>query len=65
MFVSAYDAAAVDAFELRALDYLRKPVSRRRLEEAIERVAAAVEASEGGSESNGRRSRPLPPPRAR
>ena len=43
VFVSAYDGAAVDAFELRALDYLRKPVSRRRLEEALERVAAAVE----------------------
>ncbi len=38
VFVSAYDSAAVDAFELRALDYLRKPVSRRRVEEALERV---------------------------
>ena len=45
VFVSAYDSAAVDAFELHALDYLRKPVSRRRLEEALERVAAAVEAA--------------------
>src|SRR3954454_9255848 len=26
VFVSAYDGAAADAFELRALDYLRKPV---------------------------------------
>jgi two-component system, LytTR family, response regulator LytT len=43
VFVSAYDSAAVDAFELRALDYLLKPVSRRRLEEAIERVIGAVE----------------------
>ena len=43
MFVSAYDNAAVDAFELHALDYLRKPVGRRRVEEAIERVAAAVD----------------------
>jgi DNA-binding LytR/AlgR family response regulator len=33
----------VDAFELRALDYLLKPVSRRRLEEALERVASAVD----------------------
>ncbi len=45
VFVSAYDGAAVEAFELRALDYLRKPVARRRLEEAIERVAAAVDAT--------------------
>jgi DNA-binding LytR/AlgR family response regulator len=45
VFVSAYDSAAVDAFELNALDYLRKPVSRRRLEEALGRVAAAVDAA--------------------
>jgi DNA-binding LytR/AlgR family response regulator len=44
VFVSAYDNAAVDAFELHALDYLRKPVSRMRVEEALGRVAAAVEA---------------------
>jgi DNA-binding LytR/AlgR family response regulator len=44
VFVSAYDSAAVEAFELRALDYLPKPVGRRRLEEALERVIAAVEA---------------------
>ena len=44
VFVSAYDSAAVDAFELRAHDYLLKPVGRRRLEEALERVVAAVDA---------------------
>ena len=50
VFVSAYDSAAVDAFELRALDYLMKPVSRRRLEEALQRITAAVEhASNGGA----------------
>jgi two-component system, LytTR family, response regulator len=58
VFVSAYDSGAVDAFELRALDYLRKPVSRRRLEEALERVAAAVEAAEAQPEGNGRRAHP-------
>jgi DNA-binding LytR/AlgR family response regulator len=42
VFVSAYDSAAVDAFELQALDYLRKPVSRHRLQEALERVHTAV-----------------------
>lgn len=50
VFVSAYDTAAVDAFELHAVDYLRKPVSRRRVEEALERVAAALER---GSEEDG------------
>ena len=42
VFVSAYEGAAVDAFELQALDYLRKPVSRHRLEEALERAVTAV-----------------------
>jgi DNA-binding LytR/AlgR family response regulator len=52
VFVSAYDNAAVDAFELHALDYLRKPVGRRRVEEAIERVAAAVESVPASGERN-------------
>ena len=47
VYVSAYDGAAVDAFELRALDYLRKPVSRRRVQEALERVTAAVDTPVG------------------
>jgi DNA-binding LytR/AlgR family response regulator len=46
VFVSAYDTAAVDAFELRAVDYLRKPVSRKRVEDALERVVAAREQGE-------------------
>ncbi len=53
VFVSAYDNAAVDAFELQALDYLRKPVGRRRMEEAIERVVAAVEFSAGAAGAGG------------
>lgn len=46
VFVSAYESAAVDAFELHALDYLLKPVARRRVEEALERVAAALAAGD-------------------
>ncbi len=42
VFVSAHERGAVDAFELRALDYLLKPVSRRRLAESLSRVAAAA-----------------------
>ena len=38
VFVSAYERAAVEAFELRALDYLLKPVSRARVAEALARV---------------------------
>ena len=55
VFVSAYDNAAVDAFELHALDYLRKPVGRRRVEEAIERVSAAVESKAASDERAGAR----------
>lgn len=40
VFVSAYETAAVQAFELHALDYLMKPVSRRRVQEALDRVSA-------------------------
>jgi len=38
VFVTAYESAAVEAFELRAVDYLLKPVSRARMEEALRRV---------------------------
>ena len=38
IFVSAYESAAVEAFELRALDYLMKPVSRARVAEALARI---------------------------
>ena len=43
IFVSAYEDAAVRAFEVHALDYLMKPVSRRRIEEALARVVARAE----------------------
>jgi DNA-binding LytR/AlgR family response regulator len=41
VFVSAYETGAVGAFELKALDYLMKPVSRRRLADALSRVREA------------------------
>lgn len=40
IFISAYDEFAFKAFEVRALDYLLKPVRATRLMEAINRVAA-------------------------
>jgi DNA-binding LytR/AlgR family response regulator len=46
VFVTAHEDAAVDAFELNALDYVLKPVGRRRVNEALERVAAAVAVGE-------------------
>ena len=39
IFCTAYDQYAVQAFELNAVDYLLKPVTRARLAEALKRVA--------------------------
>jgi DNA-binding LytR/AlgR family response regulator len=38
VFVTAHEQHAVDAFELRAVDYLLKPVRAERLAEAVRRV---------------------------
>jgi len=38
IFVTAYDAFAVDAFKVHAIDYLLKPVEADRLAEAIDRA---------------------------
>jgi two-component system LytT family response regulator len=38
IFCTAFDQYAVDAFELRAVDYLLKPVNRARLQAALARV---------------------------
>ncbi|MCX6629661.1 MAG: response regulator [Candidatus Solibacter sp.] len=49
IFCTAYDQHAVDAFELHAVDYLLKPISRARLAQALDRVRArAVEGGERG-----------------
>ncbi|GAA1740759.1 LytTR family DNA-binding domain-containing protein [Nonomuraea bangladeshensis] len=50
VFVTAYEEHAVDAFEIKAEDYLLKPVRPERLSEAIRRVAvsADVPAADGG-----------------
>ncbi|GAB3813682.1 LytR/AlgR family response regulator transcription factor [Kribbella italica] len=41
VFVTAYDEHAVQAFELRATDYVMKPVRAERLAEAVRRVVDA------------------------
>lgn len=43
IFVTAFHQYAVQAFEVRALDYLLKPVKQERLAEAIARVVARAE----------------------
>jgi two-component system LytT family response regulator len=42
IFVTAYDEYAIRAFEVRALDYVLKPVSQTRFDEALSRAAARV-----------------------
>ena len=45
VFVTAYDAYAVEAFEREALDYVLKPVSAERLGRTVERVRRGLAAS--------------------
>jgi two-component system response regulator AlgR len=63
IFVTAYDEYAIKAFELRALDYLLKPVRRARLQAALER-ARGLRAPAGevlrGLENAPRRNLPVP-----
>ncbi|WP_329140129.1 LytTR family DNA-binding domain-containing protein [Streptomyces sp. NBC_01476] len=49
VFVTAYDDFAVDAFALKACDYLLKPVRRERLAEAVRRVADLSGAAPGAA----------------
>jgi len=60
VFVSAYENAAVEAFELRALDYVMKPAGRTRVEEALARVEAARPPAAAPGAAAG--AAPKPPP---
>ncbi|MGW7480462.1 LytR/AlgR family response regulator transcription factor [Nonomuraea muscovyensis] len=52
VFVTAYEEHAVDAFEIKAEDYLLKPVRPERLAEAIRRVAASTDVPVDAGESD-------------
>lgn len=43
IFATAYKEYAADAFDLNAVDYIRKPLSRERLEKAVEKVAKYIQ----------------------
>jgi len=47
VFTTAHDEHAVQAFEVNAVDYLLKPIERRRLDNALDRVAARLAAPGG------------------
>ena len=51
VFVTASGVHAVDAFALRVLDYVLKPVRPHRIAEAVRRVAQAVASAEAADES--------------
>src|SRR4051794_7140650 len=54
VFVTAHDQYAVHAFEKRAIDYLLKPFSKRRFEDAVSRVRERIEDSGDLKERMGR-----------
>jgi two-component system LytT family response regulator len=54
VFVTAYDEYAVRAFELKAVDYLLKPVEKERLREALGRVRHRIEQQEAAEEQSAR-----------
>jgi DNA-binding LytR/AlgR family response regulator len=45
VFVTAYDQYAVEAFEREAVDYLLKPVSKKRLSQTVHRLKKHLEVS--------------------
>ncbi len=48
VFVTAYDQYAIKAFEVRAVDYILKPVEEKRLAQAIERAKRIRRGAEKG-----------------
>jgi two-component system, LytTR family, response regulator len=60
IFVTAYDEFAVRAFEIHAIDYLLKPFSAERINEAIERARARLRAQPAESPAAASE-RPAPP----
>ena len=51
VFVTAYDAYALDAFEAAAIDYLLKPVEVARLTKCVERLSSQLSRGSGGGGS--------------
>lgn len=60
VFMSANDHGAARRFELRARDYLRKPITQRRLDEAIARILDPAKNADGGAGTAIKPSSPKP-----
>lgn len=52
VFTTAYDSYALRAFEANAVDYLLKPISRERLQDAVERARRARLGSDSLTDTN-------------
>jgi two-component system LytT family response regulator len=63
IFCTAYDQHAVDAFELHAVDYLLKPISRARLGEALDRVRSLAASARESTIDRAVRAQPSGPAR--
>lgn len=48
IFTTAYKEYAAEAFDLDAIDYIRKPIQKERLEKAVEKAKARFEGSGSG-----------------
>jgi two-component system, LytTR family, response regulator len=59
VFTTAYDAYAVRAFEVNAVDYVLKPITRERLQEAVLRVERSRETPEAREATDARLQRLL------
>lgn len=63
IFCTAYEQHAVDAFELNAVDYLLKPISRVRLAQALDRVRSLEAGPRESAINQAVRSQPTGPAR--
>ncbi len=55
IFITAFDQYAIRAFEVHALDYLLKPVSRERFNEAVSRALSSLRSHAPSKTAAGRR----------
>jgi DNA-binding LytR/AlgR family response regulator len=50
IFTTAYKEYAAEAFDLNAIDYIRKPIQKERLEKAIQKAAEKIKSNKAGKQ---------------